>query len=161
MFNDLKGNGRIWIYTSKRKLSIPEVEKITAKVKSFCEGWAAHGSSLKSDFKIFNDQFLVLAVDEDFEAASGCSIDSSVQVFREIDQAYNLDLFNRLNLGFLIADQVKIIRLAELNTAHQQGQIDSNSILIDNTISTLDQLRTDWHKPLSKSWAANKVKHLA
>lgn len=160
MFTELHGDGRVWIYTSNRPLTQAEQAEIKAKVNSFCADWAAHGSALKSQFDIFHDHFLVLAVDEDFEAASGCSIDSSVAVFRELDANYHLDLFNRLNLAFLIADHVHLIKLAELNTAHQQGLISNESILIDNTISSLKQLRNDWKKPLSESWAASKVKHL-
>ncbi len=161
MFNELKGDGRVWIYTSNRALNPNEVSEITEIFNDFCSQWSAHGSSLKSAFKIFNNQLLVLAVDEAFEAASGCSIDSSVEVFRRVDSKYQLDLFNRLNLAFLIDNQIKIIQLAQLNTAHQQGLIGAETILVDNTISSLDQLRNNWHKPLANSWAASKISQLA
>ena len=161
MFNELKGDGRVWIYASRRALNSTEVSEITEIFKDFCTNWSAHGSSLKSDFKIFNNQFLVLAVDEDFEAASGCSIDSSVEVFRRIENKYQLDLFNRLNLAFLIDNQIKIIQLAQLNTAHQQGLISADTVLVDNTISSLNELRNNWHKPLAKSWAASKISQFA
>ena len=75
MFDSLTGNGRVWIFTSNRKLTTREVDKINAKFDVFCQDWSAHGSQLKASFQIFNDQILVLGADEDFEQVSGCSID--------------------------------------------------------------------------------------
>lgn len=161
MFNDLKGNGRVWIYTSNRPLSLQEQAEIKESMQSFTENWAAHGTQLRSDFDILEDHFLVLAVDEDFEAASGCSIDSSVQVFRDISGKYNIDLFNRMNLAFKIADQVKIIKMAELNTAIQQGTLEIDHLFYDNSISDLNSLRSSWKKPIKESWIHSRIKNFA
>lgn len=161
MFNDLKGNGRVWIYTSQRPLNTQEQAEIREIMQSFTREWAAHGAQLRSAFDIVEDHFLVLAVDEDFEAASGCSIDSSVEVFRQIDSKYQLDLFNRMNLAFSIADQVKIIKMAELNTAVQQGNLDLDHLFYDNSISDLHSLRSSWKKPIKDSWINSRIKHLA
>ena len=161
MFEELKGNGRIWIYFSKRPLAAEESQAIQQKMDDFCSGWAAHGSALRSQFEIHFDQLLILGVDEHFEEASGCSIDSSVQMFREIDQEYQLDLFNRMNLAFLEGNKVQNIPVSELNSAYEQGQLNPESILLDNSISTLDQLRNRWKIPFKESWAFKRIKHPA
>ena len=48
MFDSLTGNGRVWIFTSNRKLTTREVDEINAKFDVFCEDWSAHGSQLKA-----------------------------------------------------------------------------------------------------------------
>lgn len=161
MFNQLEGNGRVWVYTSDRPLTQAEQDHIYQKVTAFCKEWAAHGAQLKSQFELISDHFLVLAVDEDFEAASGCSIDTSVQIFRELSQDLNIDLFNRMNLAFSIADEVKIIKMAELNTAVQEGLINEDTFFYDNSISDLNSLRNNWKKPIKDSWLQSRLKQIA
>ncbi|MFY0644107.1 MAG: hypothetical protein JXR19_06545 [Bacteroidia bacterium] len=161
MFSELKGNGRVWIHTSNRALNETEQEQIKNQFNSFLSQWAAHGQQLKGNFDIFYNQVLVLAVDEDFESATGCSIDSAFQIFKNVDANLDLQLFDRLNLAFLIADELKIIRLAELNTAYQAGLLNDESILLDNSIAELDALRSKWKLRFKDSWAFKKVNQLA
>lgn len=158
MFEEIQGNGKVWIYGANRNLSDQEQEMINRSMDQFLSQWSAHGKALKAQFKIFYDQVLVLAVDNDFESASGCSIDSSVQVFREINEQLNLDLFNRLNLMFLENDKLITLPVAVLNDAYHQGEITSDSILLDNSISDLAKFKASWHTPLKQSWAFRKIK---
>lgn len=161
MFDELTAEGRVWIYTSNRVLNDEEQKDIHSKLNDFLGQWAAHGKSLQADFKIFYNQVMVLAVNENFEEATGCSIDSSVQIFRELDTTYNIDLFNRLNLAFVIEEQIRIVQLAELNTAYQAGLIKADSILLDNSLYQLSKFRASWKVPLNQSWAQHKIKQLA
>ena len=158
MFDSLTGNGRVWIFTSNRKLTTREVDEINAKFDVFCEDWSAHGSQLKASFKIFNNQILVLGADEDFEPASGCSIDRSTAIFQEIDQTLQIDLFNRLNLAFKENDEIVIVRMADIQSAYDLKKITDSSTFFDNSVNTLQDIRTRWKMPFSKSWAYAKIK---
>lgn len=129
-------------------------------MQSFCAEWAAHGNTLSSQFEILHDQILILTVDEDFEAASGCSIDSSVEVFRQIDARYQLDIFNRMNLAFLIEDRIKLVRMSELNEAYQQGLLKDDHIFLDHSVSNGQELKERWGIPFAHSWAYKKVKQI-
>src|SRR6056300_1684660 len=131
MFQSLKGNGRVWIYTAKRPLTIEEAREISATLKQFCSGWAAHGARLLADFEIKYNQVLVLAVDEEFEGASGCSIDKATDVFRQLDQRFNLDLFNRFNLCFIKDDVLQIVKLQDISQAYKAGIINDQSVMLD------------------------------
>jgi hypothetical protein len=158
MFDSLTGNGRVWIFTSNRKLTTREVDEINAKFDVFCEDWSAHGSQLKASFQIFNNQILVLGADEDFEPASGCSIDRSTAIFQEIDQTLQIDLFNRLNLAFKENDEIVIVRMADIQSAYDLKKITDSSTFFDNSVNTLQDIRTRWKMPFSKSWAYAKIK---
>ena len=61
----------------------------------FMEQWTRHGSNLRGSFTIKYNQFLVLAVDEDFNAISGCSIDASVHFVQELEKIFNVEMMNK------------------------------------------------------------------
>lgn len=160
MFDQLRGNGRVWVYTANRALTAEEQQQINAQMSDFCAQWNAHGNQLIAQFEILYDQILVLAADEDVEAASGCSIDSATNVFRAIDQNYKLDLFNRLNLAFIKDDKIRIVSLSDLNQAYHSGVITKDSLLLDNSLGQLSDLRSRWQVPLAESWAFRRIKKL-
>lgn len=158
MFDTLQGNGHIWIYVANRPLSSSEQADITAQLNMFCQSWDAHGNALFAEFHIVYNQLLILAVDEEVEAASGCSIDKATASFRAVDAQYQLDLFNRMNLTFLKDEKIKMIRLSDINQAYHSGLINENSVFLDNTISLLSDFRTRWQVPFANCWAYKKVK---
>jgi hypothetical protein len=160
MFPALHGNGRVWIYVSNRALSENEQKAIKEDLSTFCKSWAAHGNQLAADFDVFHNQLLVLAVDENVEAATGCSIDKATAIFQEIDANLHLDLFNRVNLTFVKAGGIRIVKMQDINQAFHSGVITADSLFLDNTISSLSELRERWEVPFKDSWAFRKVKVL-
>ena len=85
-FEDLPGESRIWIYQSNRKFSEEEFSEIETDLKAFVEEWAAHGTSLEASFLLKYNRFIILAVNQDVQAATGCSIDSSVRFIKQIEK---------------------------------------------------------------------------
>ena len=78
-FENLPEESKIWIYQSNRKFSDAEFSEIEMALQSFLEGWAAHGTSLESSYQLKYNRFIIIAVNQDVQAATGCSIDSSVE----------------------------------------------------------------------------------
>ena len=153
MFPKLTGNGRVWIYVSKRALQTEEITAIKQKLAVFGSTWEAHGKPLQSAFDVLYNQILVLAVDEEVESATGCSIDKALAVFQEIESTYSLDLFNRMNLTF--------VAMNEINQAYLSGLINNDTVFLDNTLAKLSDIRTRWQVPFQSSWAFRKIKTTA
>jgi hypothetical protein len=63
---------------------------------------------------IIGDHFAVLAVDEQVEMPSGCSIDSSVKLMKDIGNEFQIDFFNRLKLIVEREGEIKMVALSEL-----------------------------------------------
>jgi hypothetical protein len=160
MFSTLTGNGRIWIYVANRPLSETEQMAIKVELVAFCASWAAHGNQLSADFDIFHNQIFVLGVDEQVEAASGCSIDKATAIFQQIDGQLQLDLFNRMNLTFLQNEEIRIVKMQDINQAYISGLIKDETIFLDNTICVLSDLRIKWHVPFKDAWVFKKIKPL-
>lgn len=160
-FDSLPETSRVWVYQSTRKLEDVEVRTISQALNSFTQQWAAHGQPLKSSFKIFYHQFIVLAADESFNEASGCSIDDSVHIVKEIDQTFRLNLFDRTDIAFLKDEHVVIIKLNELSQALAAGIWNQNTLFFNNVVAVKGALQTNWLVPAANTWLKRYLTKIA
>jgi hypothetical protein len=151
-FYSLQNSSRVWVYQSVRKFSETEENTISKTLYAFTQQWAAHGQPLKSSFKIFYNQFIVLAADESFNQASGCSIDDSVHVIKEIDQHFKLDLFNRTVVAFLKDGRVEMLTTNALSAGLTQGVWNQNTHVFNNLVDTKEELSKNWIIPANQTW---------
>ena len=159
-FDTLNDSARIWIYQSARKLTEAEKLTISETLLAFTQEWAAHGNPLKTSFKIFYDQFIVLAADESFNEASGCSIDGSVRVLKQIDQQFKLDLFDRTKIAFK-KDSVEVINLNDLSKTLGQGLWEHNTLVFNNVLTVKGELETAWILPANQTWLKRYLTKIA
>lgn len=151
-FDQLGSGARVWVYQANRAMNQAEQQEILQKLSAFLNQWAAHGSALQASGKIVKDHFLIIGVDESFQMASGCSIDSSVRFMQDLGQEYKIDFFQRTNLAFLEDDIVKLTPLAELKSAVEEGRVKPDSLFFNNTIQTKGELDSSWCVKASESW---------
>ncbi len=98
---------------------------------------------------------LVIAVDETQALASGCGIDKSVKFVREMGDLLGIDFFQRTQVLYK-DNNAKLNEkpIHEFWAMRKAGLIDDNTIIIDNTIKTMADLKSSWEVPFSKSWHA-------
>ncbi|ACU06610.1 hypothetical protein FIC_00135 [Flavobacteriaceae bacterium 3519-10] len=144
---------RVIIYPASRPFTAKESMVITKKLYDFLAGWAAHGKPLSSSFKIERNQFIVVCVDEEKEAASGCSIDALGGVMREIDQEYQLGLFDRMKATFVENGETKTMKLQDFRNALKSGEISTDIEVFDFSKNTYLAFLSDFLLPLKRSWA--------
>lgn len=150
---------RVWIYQSNRLFTLHEALQIEELLKAFVSSWNSHGTPVKGYANLFFGQFIVLMADESQHGVSGCSTDSSVRMIKEIEQLFNVHLFDRLLLAFLVKERVQMIPMAQLSYAMQNGFIDESTIYFNNTVLTLAQLRDKWMIPVKESWLARDPRY--
>lgn len=143
---------KIWIYQSDRAFTPTEVNAIQQQLDEFTAQWKAHGHQLKAKAEIRYNFFIVLIVDEDSANATGCSIDSSVRVIKEIEQAHHVDLFNRFNMAYKIDDEVHVNSKEDFETLITIKKITAETIVFNNLVQTLAEYQTKWEVPLEQSW---------
>ncbi|MBL3657886.1 hypothetical protein [Fulvivirga sediminis] len=151
-FEELSENARVWIYQTGKELSSEEKQVVESRAKVFCEGWAAHGSPMKCSAKIFHNRFLVLAADEDYTKASGCSIDSSVHMVQELEKQLGISFFDRTKVAFLLNDEIYVESLNKLKESVQDGVIKKETITFNNTVSNKKELESKWMVPAEATW---------
>jgi hypothetical protein len=150
--DDFHGSSRVWIYQSNRLFSLHEALQIEDILKNFVTGWNSHGTPVKGYANLFFGHFIILIADESGHGVSGCSTDSSVRMIKDIEQTFNVNLFDRLLLAFLVKERVQMIPLEQLSYALQNKFLEPTSIYFNNTVQTLDQLKNDWLIPIRESW---------
>ncbi len=152
-FEQLPNAAKIWIYQSKRPFSNAEKVWLNDILTSFVGEWTAHDQSLEAGFQIVLDHFIVLGVNQNHHAASGCSIDKSVHVMQTIGKKLDVDLFDRFNIAYF--DAQKQIKTADKHTFQSlidDKSVDLQTIVVNNLILTKGDLSEQWIVAAEKSW---------
>lgn len=151
---------RVWIYQSDRKFTSNEENEILNKLASFTNQWKAHGNELLAKAEIRYGFFIILTVDEGQAGVTGCSIDSSVRLIKEIEQEYHVDLFNRFNMAYKVNGEVVVNSKEDFETLVNIKQITPETIVFNNMVQNLAELETKWEVPFQNSWHSTVFAHL-
>jgi len=151
-FKSLSGTSKIWIYQSNREFSENEIEIIKTKLESFIEKWQRHGEDLKASYQLKYNHFIILAVDEKFNEVSGCSIDASVNLIKQFEKEFKLDLTNKLNISFKVNNNINIVSLSDFQHYAKQGKINLNTIVFNNMVASKADFINNWEVIADKSW---------
>ncbi|MEO8146601.1 MAG: ABC transporter ATPase [Bacteroidia bacterium] len=153
-FKDLSPSSRIWIYQCNRFLEYDEIEQIKTLAYDFVNNWTAHKQTLHAGFEIFHNLFLVLAVDENVNDASGCSIDKAFGFIKQMENLFKIELLNRMNVAIKNNNELQIMHLH--NIAKELKSTDLNQInVFNNLIETKADLESKWLQPVDESWLKN------
>lgn len=144
---------RVLIYPASRPFTAKESKVIAEKLYDFLGTWAAHDKPLSSSFKIEKNQFIIIAIDEEKETASGCSIDALNGLMRELDTKFSLGLFDRMKAIFIENGEVKTMKLQDFRTALKNGELSKDIEVFDFSKSTYVSFLSDFLLPLKRSWA--------
>src|SRR5690606_2667755 len=145
---------RVWIYQSNRLFTAEELNSLHQKLNAFTGGWTAHNQQLKAGYEIRYNSFIILIVDETQANASGCSIDKSTHLMKEIEQELNVKLFDRFQLAWKDGDEIKITDRDNFEKLINEGKINKETTVFNNMVNSLEQLNTSWEVPLKDSWHA-------
>ena len=151
-FDRISDEARVWVYQADRKLDAAEKSLIDERSAAFLNQWAAHGSDLQAASAVLYDHFLIICIDESFQMASGCSIDSSVRFVQELGSSLGVDFFKRTNLAFEVNGGIELIEMSQIKSVIQQGNLSADSLFFDNNIQTKGQLAGEWKVKASESW---------
>ncbi len=154
---DFADNSRVWIYQSSRPFIEKEALEINEQLFQFYAQWQAHGAPVKGWAKLLFNRFVVFLADETSVQVSGCSTDSSVRVVKSIERQYDVQLFDRLSITFLVKNKPEVLPLNQVQYALEKGFIDENTLLFNNLVSTKKEMVENWLQPLNKSWLVHQL----
>ncbi len=148
----MPADARVWVYQSNSLLSDAEANEIAQKGIAFIESWTAHGATLKASFDILYKRFIVISVDEEQAQASGCSIDKSLAFVKGLEQAYKLQLLDRMQVAYRKNDQIEVCALSEFEKRAQKGEVTPSTIVFNNMVTSKAEFDNAWEIPLKESW---------
>jgi|TARA_B110000902_G_scaffold148048_1_gene170712 hypothetical protein len=156
-FDVLPENSRIWIYQSNRSFSEIELEDISAKLIVFLQSWSAHGSDLQAGFEIKYKRFIVIALDQEKQSATGCSIDASVQFIQALETLYSVDLMDKMNVSYKQGEYVAYKTLTDFKKMAKDKAVSKNTIVFNNLVNSKVEYQEFWEVPVSESWHSRFV----
>ncbi|WP_316794539.1 ABC transporter ATPase [Pedobacter frigoris] len=151
---------RVWVYQSDRAFTNDEVQTLQQKLNDFTAQWKAHGHQLDAKAAILYNFFIVFTVDEASANVTGCSIDSSVRIIKEIEQEYQVDLFNRFNMAYKVDDKVIVANKEDFETLVNIKAVGPQTVVFNNMVQTLGEFETKWEVPFEQSWHSKVFAHL-
>lgn len=151
-FKSLPDHSKVWVYQSSRRFTAEELLLVNAKTTEFLEQWAAHGTSLQSGFEIKYDRFIIIAVNQDSQSATGCSIDASVRFIQGLEKEFNLELLDKMNVAFKQGEFVNFKSLIDFRKMTKSGAIGKKTIVFNNLITDILEYKENWEVPAQDSW---------
>jgi len=155
--DDFDPASKVWVYQSSRVFTIGEALQIEEMINQFAQSWLSHGVPVKGGAYLFFGQFVVLMADETATGVSGCSTDSSVRLIKDIEKMFGVNMFDRLELAFIVKDEVQILPMPQLKYAVEQGFITADTLFFNNVVLTKEDLENNWIIPAKDSWLAKKI----
>jgi hypothetical protein len=153
-FQSFAPHSKVWIYQANRALTNSEVSEIKGAMNNFTQNWAAHNQQLRATGNVFHNHFVVLIVDETHHGASGCSIDSSVHFIKDLENKYQLDFFDRLTIAYQVDKKINLVHKNKIGALLESGQINEDTLVFNNLVSTKSDWESNWLVPLKNSWLA-------
>ena len=147
-FNTTAEQSRIWIYASEQKLTQDQEGHILKHISTHLQNWEAHKVPLTAGVTILDNRFIVVALDESENGASGCSIDALQKLIQNLEQELSISLLNRLNVFCKIEDEILCIPSFKLESIAE-----ANTLFYDLTIQKKLELHS-YLKPISEGWCA-------
>lgn len=149
---------RVWIYGASQAFSASEKIVVEEKLALFTREWTSHQQPLKATAGLWFDSVLYFVVDETQAEVSGCGIDKSVKLVKELEAATGVNLFNRLLIYLKEGETVKICTKNQIQELVDSGEINADSLILNTLAQTKDELDNQLWIPLQKSWVWTKIK---
>jgi len=153
-FNELSDAARVWIYQANRSFTEEEIEQIKKKSEEFITQWTVHGANLKASYELRYKRFLIIALDQEFNVPSGCSIDASVHFIQQLEKQYHVDLLDKMNVSYRQGDYIAYKPLSDFKKMAKQRAVSQNTIVFNNLVTNKEEYQNYWEVPARDSWHA-------
>ncbi|WP_430468236.1 ABC transporter ATPase [Winogradskyella ouciana] len=157
-FDTLPEESRVWIYQANRSFTEEEIAELESKIETFITAWTAHGKDLQAGYKIVYKRFIVIALNQNLNNATGCSIDASVHFIQQLEKEYNVDLMDKMNVSFKQGEFVAYKPLVDFKTMAKNRSVSKNTIVFNNLVTNIAEFKDNWEVPASESWHSRFIK---
>tara|TARA_A100001037_G_C15020019_1_gene575872 strand:- start:537 stop:1001 length:465 start_codon:yes stop_codon:yes gene_type:complete len=147
-FDELAATSRLWVYGSATEISQEESQIISKELTSFLDSWEYHQKKLSASFKIFENRFIIVALDDSEHGVGGCSMDGLQRLIQTLEQHLSLSLMNRLNVFCLLEGEIHSVPSNELKNV-----ANADTLFYDLTIQKKSEINS-YLKPIKEGWCS-------
>jgi hypothetical protein len=150
----------IFIFPYARPFSEIQFNTIRTELPQFLLAWNSHGSDLSSEFRIEENQFIIVAVDESSITVGGCSKDKLFKAISNLNSTLGLQTGTPGKFYVRSEEKVKELSRSELQNELSEGRIQPENELFPTWISSGQDFESSWSKPLFQFASILKLENL-
>ena len=158
-FDKMREDSRVWIFQSSDLIVNDKKEGLIKDIEFFLRDWTSHGNEIESSYKIKYERFVVIALNNNHNNPSGCSIDKLFNFIKYLEKKNNLNLLNRLSVAFKIKNEIRCHLINQIPDLLKCGDINSETIVFNNLVKNKHEFLSIWEKPISESWHKKYLKN--
>ena len=157
-FSDFNDDAKLWVYAFQTDLSDADKKIVSDLLNDFCTSWQSHGAQVKGVNLIYKDRF-ALVCGEEADGISGCSIDSSVRVFKELREKHGLNALDTMLIHFQDGEHIRSLTRLDFAKQCEMGAITPHTTVYNTNITRLGELRAgQFELKFADSWHADAFK---
>ncbi len=151
--------GSVWCFIADRAFDAQEAAYISNSLELFIGSWTSHERKMMATFQLLDNQALLVVQNAAAADVSGCGKDKLIQHMTQLGNEMQIDFFCRDVVCVQAATQTELIfcRLEALEENIQKGEIAFSDLLLNTSIGTVAQLKSDLWIPLDQSWVARYI----
>ncbi|QXP72834.1 ABC transporter ATPase [Tenacibaculum sp. HL-MS23] len=150
-FNSLSEDAKVWIYPCSRKFYPKEIDGLNEQLKTFTENWKSDDENFKASFDVKYNRFIIFSAEEDVDL-SNADIDTQVGFILQLQQQYEVELLDRMNVCFKQGEYTQYKELKDFKKLIKNRAVTEKTIVFDNLIQTKQELESHWEVPILESW---------
>ncbi len=158
-FKSLPKTSRIWIFPSSEEIDIEKKRKIEERLIKFISDWTSHNKNLQASFELPYKRFIVVALNENLQNASGCSIDALMNLIKKFEKDFNLILLDRMNVLYRgKTKKIEYLNLKDFVKMVKSKSIKSGTTVFNNLVINKEEYMNLWEVPAIESWHSRYFK---
>ena len=158
-FESLPKNSRIWIFPSSKEIDFRTKMKIRERLVKFISDWTSHNKNIQASFELPYNRFIVIALNQNLQNASGCSIDALMNLIQIFEKEFNLILLDRMNVLFRDkTKKIEYLTLKDFIKMVKSKSINSKTIVFNNLVINKEEYMKSWEVPALNSWHSRYFK---
>lgn len=156
-YDDLPEDSKVWIYPSSRKFYPTEIEGLEEKIKSFIGSWSQDGVVIQASYLLKYNRIITVFTSSE-QAISTTAINELVAFIIKLQQEYEVELLDKMNVCFKQGEHVQYKDLKSFKTLIKGKAVNKNTIVFDNLVTTKSEFEEFWEIPVTESWYKNLFK---
>lgn len=158
-FKSLPKNSRIWIFPSSKEIDIHKKSKIKERLVKFISDWTSHNKNIQAGFELPYNRFIVIALNQNLQNASGCSIDSLMNIIQIFEKEFDLILLDRMNVLYRDKNRkIEYLTLKDFVKMVKYKSINSSTTVFNNLVINKEEYMDLWEVPAINSWHSRYFK---
>ena len=158
-FKSLPKNSRIWIFPSSEEIDTNKKSILKERLVKFISDWTSHNKSIEASFELPYNRFIVVALNQNNQNASGCSIDSLMNLIQTFEKEFDLILLDRMNVLYRDKSrEIVYLTLKDFVKLAKSKSINSSTTVFNNLVINKEEYMNLWEVPATNSWHSRYFK---